>query len=75
MSEGKKALKIVLKSIDEKALAEALIVELLEPVVMDFVKDTTNPFDDKLAEFLLPVVKEKIPVLLEKLAKEAEEAV
>ena len=70
-----KAVKIILKSIDEKALAEMLLAEIIEPIVMEFVKDTSNPFDDKVAEFLLPLAKEKLPALLAKLAAEAENEV
>lgn len=70
----KKVLKLVLKSIDEKALVEAVIAELLKPALTEFVKETSNPYDDKLMEYAFPFIEKKIPELVEKLAKEVEEA-
>ena len=64
--EGKEVVKLVLKSIDEKAMIAGAIELLLEPALKSFVADTSNPYDDMLVATAYPKLKEFILAELEK---------
>lgn len=49
----KKAIKV---EVDEMVLFE----ELFMPMVKSFVADSSNPYDDKLVEFLEPYLKDML---------------
>ena len=44
--ESKDVVKLVLKSVDEKALVAGALETLLEPALKKFVEDTSNPYDN-----------------------------
>jgi hypothetical protein len=48
-------------------VAELLDVEMLEPLVREFVKQSTNPYDDVIGEMVLKVIKEAIADALAKM--------
>ncbi len=62
----KDAGKLVLKSVDEKALVAGVLELLLEPALKKFVADTANPYDDMLVATAYPKLKEFILAELEK---------
>jgi hypothetical protein len=45
-------LKILDKNIDQEGLAKDLTTQLILPILEQFVKDTANPYDDKLIEYI-----------------------
>ena len=64
--DSKPVVKLVLKSIDEKALVAGALETLLEPALKNFVEDTSNPYDNMLFEMAYPKLK---AFMLEELEK------
>jgi hypothetical protein len=65
--DGKEVVKLVLKSIDEKALVAGVLEQILEPALKKLVADTTNPFDDALYAMAYPQLKTFLMEEIEKL--------
>jgi hypothetical protein len=55
-----KFLEILDKHIDEKGLAKDMAILLLLPLLEKFVKETDNPYDDKLIEWFKPWIEKNI---------------
>ena len=70
--ESKDVVKLVLKSVDEKALVAGALETLLEPALKKFVEDTSNPYDNMLVELAYPKLKAFILEELEKAVAKAE---
>jgi hypothetical protein len=64
--------KVVLKSIDEKALVAGALESVLEPALKKLVADTTNPFDDALLAMVYPQLKAYLLEEVEKLVAKIE---
>jgi len=60
MTQAKDVLKLVLKSIDEKQLTEAVLNELVKPALEKVVKDSSNPIDDAVLAMAWPIVEKSI---------------
>ena len=57
--DKEKFLAILDKNINQEQLAKDLAIELLVPMLEKFVKDTANPYDDKLVEMFKAFIVEK----------------
>jgi hypothetical protein len=57
--DTKKLLEILDRNINQEALAKDLAIELVMPMIEKFVKDTSNPYDDKLVEMLKAFIEKQ----------------
>ena len=69
--EKKMMMEIVKKNINITGLVFDSMDQVLKPVLDDFVKDSSNPYDDMLIAALYPVldkeIKAKVKELVDKL--------
>lgn len=72
MSTGQDVVKVVLKSIDEKALVLGALEVALYPALKKLVDDTSNPWDNMLLEQGYPKLKELLAEEIEKLVAKLE---
>lgn len=62
---GKQALKVLVKSIDLKGLANGLIDDVLEVALDKVVEATSTPFDDAAKAALWPILEGEVKKLIE----------
>jgi len=53
-------IKVILKSLDLKKLANSILDEALEPALKKVVEDSKNPYDNMAMATLYPVLKDKL---------------
>lgn len=59
-------LKVLVKSIDLKVMANGIVDEVLEEALKEVVADTTNQIDDMVMATLWPVFEREVKKLIEK---------